>query len=124
MPPARHATAAPRRQPRPSQRKRPRLIAPSTRLRVRWERVGRVALLVVLAVVIGLYAEHAISFFTARSAANRQNAIVARLKHQNAYFEQRRRSLNDLSTILVQARKLGMVRPGEQPYAITGQPSR
>ena len=91
---------------------------------MRWERVGRVALLVVLAVVIGLYAEHAISFFTARSAANRQNAIVAGLKHQNAYFEQRQRSLNDLSSILVQARKLGMVRPGEQPYAIIGQPSR
>jgi cell division protein FtsB len=46
------------------------------------------------------------------------------LQRQNAYFEQRQRSLNDLSTILAQARKLGMVRPGEQPYAITGQPAR
>jgi hypothetical protein len=92
-------------------------------LRVRWERVGRVGLLIVLAVVIGLYADHAISYFTARAEANRQHAIVARLKRQDAYFEQRQRSLNDLSTILAQARRLGMVRPGEQPYAIIGQPS-
>jgi cell division protein FtsB len=91
---------------------------------VRWERVGRVALLVVLAVVIGLYTDHAISFFTARAEANRQHAIVTRLERQDAYFEQRQRSLNDLSSILAQARKLGMVRPGEQPYAIIGQPAR
>ena len=92
-------------------------------MRVRWERVGRVALLVVLAVVIGLYADHAISFFTARAEANRQHQIVTQLKRQNAYFEQRQRSLTNLSTILAQARKLGMVRAGEQPYAIIGQPS-
>jgi cell division protein FtsB len=91
---------------------------------VRWERVGRVALLVVLAVVIGLYADHTISFFSARAQANRQHAVVNQLKRQNAYFEQRQRSLNDLSAILAQARKLGMVRPGEQPYTITGQPAR
>jgi hypothetical protein len=91
---------------------------------VRWERVGRIALLVVLAVVIGLYADHAISFFTARAESNRQHAIVTRLERQDAYLEQRQRSLNDLSSILAQARKLGMVRPGEQPYAIIGQPSR
>jgi cell division protein FtsB len=91
--------------------------------RVRWERIGRVALLVVLAVVVGLYADHTVSYFTARAEVNRQHVIVARLERQNAYFEQRQRSLNDLSTILAQARTLGMVRPGEQPYAITGQPS-
>jgi cell division protein FtsB len=91
---------------------------------VRWERLGRIGLLVVLAVVIGLYADHTISYFTARAQSDRQHAIVTRLKRQNAYFEQRQRSLGDLSSILAQARKLGMVRAGEQPYAITGQRSR
>jgi cell division protein FtsB len=93
-------------------------------LRVRWERLGRVGLLVVLAVVIGLYADHTISYFKARAESNRQHAIVAHLRRQNAYFERRQRSLNDLSAILAQARKLGMVRPGEQPYTIIGRPSR
>jgi cell division protein FtsB len=139
MPPARSASAraaatrtptarataaanAERRRARAQPPRRVSLRAPH--LRVRWERLGRVGLLVVLAVVIGLYADHTISYFKARAQANHQHAVVARLKRQNAYFEQRQRSLNDLSTILAQARTLGMVRPGEQPYAITGQPAR
>jgi len=94
------------------------------RLRVRWERVGRIALLVVLAVVIGLYAEHALSYLSARTASNRQHAIVTRLERQNAYFERRDRSLSQLPTVIGQARGLGMVLPGEQPYATIGRSAR
>ena len=122
MPPARHATA-PRRQPRPPQRKRPRLIAPSTRLRVRWERVGRVGLLIVLAVVVGLYVEHTLSYFSTRAQANQQQAIVSRLAHENARLTRREHSLNSPATIVSEARALGMVRPDERPYVITGKPS-
>jgi cell division protein FtsB len=86
--------------------------------------VGRIGLLVVLAVVIGLYANHAISYLSAGAASNRQHAIVSHLEHQNAYFERRQRALQDLPTILAQARRLGMVRPGEQPYAIIGKNGR
>ena len=123
MPPARHATAAPRRQPRPPQRKRPRLIAPSTRLRVRWERVGRVGLLIVLAVVVGLYVEHTLSYFATRAQANQQRAIVNRLAHENARLTRRERSLNDPATIVSEARALGMVRLNERPYVVTGHAS-
>jgi hypothetical protein len=118
------ATAERRRARTPGSSRRPqRVTLRSPHLRVRWERVGRIGLLVVLAVVIGLYADHAISYFSARAQSSRQQAIVTRLERQNAYFERRQRSLNELSTILAQARRLGMVRPGEQPYAITGRPS-
>ena len=123
MPPARPATAAPRRQPRPPQRKRPRLIAPSTRLRVRWERVGRVGLLIVLAVVVGLYVEHTLSYFSTRSQANQQQAIVKRLAQQNAQLTRQERSLNNPATIVSEARALGMVRPAERPYVVTGHAS-
>jgi cell division protein FtsB len=123
MPPARHATAAPRRHPRPPQRRRPRLIAPSTRLRVRWERVGRVGLLIVLAVVVGLYVEHTLSYFSTRSQADQQQATVSRLEHQNARLTRRERSLAQPATIVSEARALGMVRPNERPYVVTGKPS-
>ncbi len=123
MPPARPATASPRRQPRPAPRKRPRLITRAPALRVRWERVGRVGLLVVLAVVVGLYVEHTLSYFATRSQADQQQAIVTRLAHQNAQLARQVKSLNDPSTIISQARALGMVRPNERPYVITGQPS-
>ena len=93
----------------------------SPRLRVRWERVGRIGLLVVLTVVIGLYGEHTLSYFSTRSAADRQQATVNRLERQNAGLLQQQKSLNDPATIVRDARALGMVRPGEQPYAIIGR---
>jgi cell division protein FtsB len=123
MPPARSATASPRRHPRPAPRKRPRLIARPPKLRVRWERVGRVGLLVVLTVVVGLYVEHTLSYFATRSQADQQQAIVHRLSHQNAQLARQVKSLNDPSTIVSQARALGMVRPDERPYVITGTPA-
>jgi cell division protein FtsB len=123
MPPARSATAAPRRHPRPAPRKRPRLISRPPKLRVRWERVGRVGLLVVLAVVVGLYVEHTLSYFSTRSQADQQQAIVNRLTHQNAQLARQVKSLTDPSMIVSQARALGMVRPDERPYVIDGKPA-
>ncbi len=88
--------------------------------RVRWDRVGRVALLVVLIIVAGLYAQHALSFLSARSQARQQQAIVRRLQHDNAELRQQQTSLRDPATIALYARKLGMVKPGERPFVITG----
>ena len=127
MPSARSAQAASRRstQPRSTARRaapKPRRVAlRSSVVRVRWERVGRVALLVVLAVVVGLYAEHALSYLSTRSQAGHQQAIVNQLTRQNAALAAQQRSLNDPATVMREARSLGMVRPGEQSYAITGQ---
>jgi cell division protein FtsB len=90
---------------------------------VRWERVGRVGLLVVLAVVVGLYVEHTLSYFSTRAQANQQQLIVNRLAHQNAGLTRETKSLNDPETIVSEARALGMVRPNERPYVIIGKPS-
>jgi cell division protein FtsB len=120
MPPARPATAVARRHPRtpPPRPRRVALRAP--KLRVRWERVGRFALLFVLAVVVGLYVEHTMSYLSTRTEADQQRAIVDQLVHQNAVLARQEKSLNDPATIVRDARALGMVRPGEQPYVITG----
>jgi cell division protein FtsB len=123
MPSARSATAAPRRQPRPAPRKAPRLIARPPRLRVRWERVGRVGLLVVLGIVVAFYVEHTLSYFSTRSQSEQQRAIVTRLAHQNAQLSRQVKSLSNPSTVVSDARALGMVRPNERPYVITGTPS-
>lgn len=120
MPPARPATAVPRRQPRQPPRRPQRVIVRAPKLRVRWERVGRFGLLFVLAVVIGLYVEHTLSYFATRAQADQQQAIVTQLQRQNAALSKQQRSLNDPATIVNDARALGMVRPGEQPYVIMG----
>jgi len=77
----------------------------------------------VLAVVIGLYAQHTLSYFSTRSQADQQQAIAQNLARQNAQLVKEEQSLNDPATIVHDARALGMVRPGERAYVITGLPN-
>jgi cell division protein FtsB len=85
--------------------------------------VGRVALLLVLAVVAGLYIQHALAYWSARSQAHSEATIVRNLKADNARLQAQQRALRDPATIMLDARKLGMVRPGERPYVVTGLPN-
>ena len=90
--------------------------------RVRWDRVGRVGLLIVLCVVAGLYVQQALTYLSVRSQANHQRAIVRQLTRSNTSLRAQQRSLNEPATILRDARSLGMVRVGEHPYEVTGLP--
>jgi len=92
--------------------------------RVRWDRVGRVSLLLVLCVVAGLYVQRALAYLSVRSQDNQQRAIVQQLTRSNTSLQAQQRSLTDPATILTDARALGMVRPGEHPYEVTGLPGR
>ncbi len=90
---------------------------------MRWDRIGRTALLIVLVVVAGLYVQHIIEYFMARGAANTQHALVHGLARQNAALRAQRASLQQPDTIRHLARELGMVRSGERPYVILGLPA-
>jgi cell division protein FtsB len=125
MPPARSAShsTAPRRQPRRAAPRPRRVALRSSVVRLRWERMGRIALLIVLVAVVGVIAEHALSYVTTRAQDEREQATVRQLERQHRSLEGQARALNDPTTIVRRARQLGMTRAGEQPYAITGQPS-
>ncbi len=90
---------------------------------MRWDRVGRVGLLVVLCVVAGLYVQQGLAYLSVRAQSGHQRAIVQQLTGSNASLRAQQRSLNDPSTILRDARALGMVRVGEHPYEVTGLPN-
>jgi cell division protein FtsB len=123
MPSTRPATAATRRARDARTPPRPRrVVARGPRGRVRWDRVGRVGLLVVLVVVAGLYVKQGLTYLSTRGQAQQQQAIVQRLSRENAVLLRERTSLNDPATIERDARALGMVRAGERPYVITGLP--
>jgi cell division protein FtsB len=77
---------------------------------------------VVLVVVGALYVKQGLSLFSTHAQAQQQLSIVHRLQHENARLERERGSLNDPATIERDARALGMVRPGERPYVVTGLP--
>jgi cell division protein FtsB len=90
--------------------------------RVRWDRVGRVALLVTLGIVVCLYIEPALSLLNTWRAERRQANVVHQLLRSNAALERQVKSLNRPSTVVADARTLGMVRSGEKPYVILGLP--
>jgi hypothetical protein len=92
-------------------------VAPT---RIRWDRLGRISLLVVLAMVAGLYVSHTISLLAAKQRSDHARAVVRSLISANARLEREQRSLTLPSTITAEARRLGMVKVGEHPYVLTG----
>ena len=106
---------------------RPR-IAPRTRARVagsgiRWERVGRVALLGVLAVIVLLYIPPVTHWIQQSRTEARGRAQVKDLEHERAELRTRLRELSGPGAVEREARRLGMVKPGERPYVVA-QPKR
>jgi cell division protein FtsB len=124
MAPARSARA-PRRAPvsRPKAA-RPRVIGPTHpgARGIRWDRVSRVALLVVLLGMLFLYIGPARSYWSTVQEAKHRRADVARLKHENAKLRARRDALRNPAALEREARRLGMVRPGERSYVVKHLP--
>src|ERR1051325_884960 len=110
-----HASVSTRR---PPARRATVTRLPSRQPRVRWDRIGRLALLFVLVLLVYLYVGPARSYWSTFHAAKAKKAEVARLEHENARLRARQRALHQASTLETEARRLGMVRPGEVPYVV------
>jgi len=90
--------------------------------RIRWDRVGRVALLCVLVAIVGLYIGPARSYWNARGEAKEKRQEVQRLEAEHARLEARRKALTTPATLESEARKLGYVMPGEKAYVVEDLP--
>jgi cell division protein FtsB len=97
---------------------------PARPARVRWDRIGRMALLFVLCGLLYLYIGPARSYLSTFNAAKEKRAEIARLERQNAHLRARQKALHQPSTLETEARRLGMVRPGEVPYVVRHLPRR
>ena len=80
------------------------------------------ALLLVLGGLVYLYVSPARSYLATFRDAREKREEVRRLQREHDRLLQRRRALERPSVIELEARKLGMIRPGERPYVITGLP--
>ena len=89
---------------------------------VRWDRVGRVALLLLLGVVLLLYVNPAVNYVKTWQTANAKRDDVNRLQAQNKRLRARKAAMKQPATLEHEARALGMVRPGERAYVIRGLP--
>lgn len=86
--------------------------------RIRWDRVGRWALICVFAFVIYLYIGPARTWVSTYGEAKRKRADVAKLRGENEQLQERRRRLQRAGAVELEARKLGMVKAGEKLYVV------
>jgi cell division protein FtsB len=91
--------------------------------RVRWDKLGKVAMLCVLGALLYLYLSAGVSLLSTWKEARGDSAQLAALERQHTALEAQHASLTSPSTIVAEARRLGMIHPGEQSYVITGLPS-
>jgi cell division protein FtsB len=90
--------------------------------RVRWDRLGRAAMLCVMGALIYLYLSAGIHMFSTWRQSHRDDAAVARLEAEHRNLESQHKQLIKPGTLEAEARQLGMMKPNEQPYVITGLP--
>jgi len=95
---------------------------PARRPGIRLDRITRLAFLVVILGVVGLYVGPLHSYVTARQEAGERRAQVEELRKENRELRARRAALNDPGALEQEARKLGMVRPGERAYVVRDLP--
>jgi cell division protein FtsB len=81
-----------------------------------------VALLVVLVGVVGLYVGPAISFVSTYHEAKARRSEVRSLQAENDRLRARKKALQSKSTMEREARRLGLVKPGEKPFIVRGLP--
>ena len=85
---------------------------------IRWDRLGRWALIGVFALVLYLYIGPAVSWVKTYREAGRQRAAVAELRAENAKLRERKRTLTEKGALEREARRLGMVKAGEKAYIV------
>jgi cell division protein FtsB len=88
--------------------------------RVNWDRVGRVALTLVLAAVLYSYLNPAIDFVKTYTATTAAKAQLHELQDENTRLHNRVQSADDPIVISREARAQGMVAEGETPIVIRG----
>jgi cell division protein FtsB len=90
--------------------------------RIRWDRLGRWALLFVLALVLYLYIGPTKSWVSTWREAGQKRQEVATLRAENERLRERRDALKRQSSLEREARRLGMVKAGERMYIVEGLP--
>ncbi len=88
---------------------------------IHWHRVGRVALLAVLFVILLLYIRPVVHWVQQRNTAAHSRQDLQQLQAERDRLARRLRSLSGPGAIDRGARSMGMIKPGERAYVIEGR---
>jgi cell division protein FtsB len=89
---------------------------------IRWDRLSRYGLLVVFIGLLFLYVNPLRSYVHTLQESKSRQAQVSKLESEQKALEARKRALGDPDVVEAEARRLGMVRPGERPFVVRGLP--
>ena len=90
--------------------------------RVRWDRVGRLAMLGVLGALLYLYLSAGVRMFSTWRQARSDSAAVVALEREHRLLLRQHEALGSRATLEAEARKLGMIKAGERQYIVSGLP--
>lgn len=106
---------APQRRPAPRKRRPAARSGPS---RIKWDRVGRIALTIVLAAVLYSYLNPAIDFVKTYTATTAAKAQLHELLRENKHLHRQVQTAEDPLVVDREARSQGMVSAGETPIVL------
>jgi hypothetical protein len=111
-----------RRRAAPSKRRpaarRARPAARRGASRIKWDRVGRVALTLVLAAVLYSYLNPAIDFVKTYTGTTAAKARFHEQLRENKHLHKRIQSSADIAVVEQEAREQGLVAEGERPFRV------
>jgi cell division protein FtsB len=85
---------------------------------VRWDRVGRIALVLVLFGVLISYLNPVVNLIDAWRDSNSSKERLVELKAENAELQAQVDHAGTAPALEREARKMGMVKPGERLYVV------
>src|SRR5438309_7150848 len=85
---------------------------------VRWDRLGRIAMLCLLVALAYLYLSAGIRIFSTWRQARSDSALLAALEREHTLLQHQHEALGRRGTVEEEARRLGMMNTGEQSYVV------
>ncbi|HEV7586209.1 MAG TPA: septum formation initiator family protein [Solirubrobacteraceae bacterium] len=80
-------------------------------------------MLCVLGVLLYLYLSAGVHMFSTWRQSRHDSAAVATLKREHTALTRQHETLSKQATLEGEARQLGMMKKGEQPYVLSGLPA-
>ncbi|HYH57997.1 MAG TPA: septum formation initiator family protein [Thermoleophilaceae bacterium] len=90
--------------------------------RIRWDRLGRYALLMVLFAILLAYISPVSHWIRQSETAKHEEALLHELQDENDHLKARVDDLKRPLALEREARKLGMIKEGERAYVIENLP--
>jgi cell division protein FtsB len=86
--------------------------------RIRWDRVGRIALVLVLFGVLVSYLNPMVNLLEAWQGSESSEQQLSQLKQEKVELTRQLRDASSPASLEREARRLGMVQPGEHAYVV------